>query len=460
MARRVGELLSAEGRKPNRADRSSAMSAEPTTNPRTDLSTGPRLAIGRTRLRWRILAGLVLVTLSLAVAGWAIFLRGAPASLDRATELLEAKKYNEASREAERLVEDSPEDPRVLILLARARAGAKDLAGCIDALKRVPDWSVRKDDALFREGQIFNEQKRGRDAEKAFLTCVARDSKAGQISIQARLQLMALYAKEERIEAFKAISRELLNLLPEAEQLPVMVMRMKIEFEQTLPSINAESLRAMVDADPGDHQARAGLATALDRMGDQVHAQEHFAKALAQGPNDLELRERYLSFLQRVGNRESIHVVLAARNPLAENRPVIQKFLGWMAEMDGDLRTAESAYRKAVDGDPTQAEAHHRLAQVLYRQDRKAEAEAHSEANARLNEARQELHKAWNPFADQYEKDPEHLQANLLVGIARACEAAGWTEEAGLWHRQAMRIGSESSRARNGLDRLNTDPRS
>ena len=72
----------------------------------------------------------------------------------------------------------------------------------------------------------------------------------------------------------------------------------------------AESLRAMVEADPADACARAGLAAALVRANDFEAARPLYLRALAERPEDPELRERVLDLLHRLGDREATEEVL------------------------------------------------------------------------------------------------------------------------------------------------------
>jgi tetratricopeptide (TPR) repeat protein len=402
---------------------------------------------------WSIL-GLALV------AGGAVLatrIRWTPPSLDRAEKLLAEKRFAEAASEAEAVLETKPGDTRALFAAARARVGMEDWARAVAALESVPDWSARKTEALLLVAQIQKKRNRGRDAETNFRACLARDPD-GPAGTSARIELMKLYAMEERVDEFKALVWDVLPRVSDLDKVMVLMRRMQIEFEQTLPEINAKTLRAMVGEDPEDAYARAGLAAALDRSGDVEQARKLYAHALAARPNDPELRERYLDLLQRLGDMTTLRAVLEARPPGTDERPATLKFLGIVAEADGKADQAIAYQERAVAADPTDPQHHHRLSLLLYRNRRKADAEREAAERTRLDKARDQLRQAWNAFATPFETDPTHVDPALLLGMARACEACGWVREASAWYRATLSKAPDDPQARAGLQRVEALP--
>jgi Flp pilus assembly protein TadD len=295
---------------------------------------------------------------------------------------------------------------------------------------------------------------RGRDAERLYRACIAHDPSGQSYAMTAREWLAALLAMEERREAFRALAWEIYELVSEARRLRALTMRTRIEFEQTQPEINARSLEAYVRADPGDSDARAGLAAALDHKGEVHTAVPLYARAVAAKPTDLELLERYLDVLHRTGELETLKAALAARPVGAEGRAAIQKFLGIVAESSGDLKAAEAAYRKAVELDPNEPEYHHRHSLVLARLGRGDESAREAAIRARLRAGQAEVRKAWNQLADAYDVDPERISVELMLGMGRANEACGLTREAAAWYREVLFREPAHALARAALDRL------
>jgi tetratricopeptide (TPR) repeat protein len=426
------------------------------TPPRATVVEPPRRR--RSRAGWWIGAAAVLAAAVAAGIG-ASRVRWTPATLERAESLLAEKKYRPAADEAEAFLAQHPDHTRALFTAARARAGAEDWAGCAATLHRVPDWSQRKAEALLIEGKALRKIDRGRDAERAYRDCIARDPE-GPFGLDARLELMKLLALEERVEAFKAVVGEVLPRMPEDERLLILAKRMQIEFEQSEPPLNVKATRALLDKDPGDAYARAGLAAALDRSGDLAAARALYARAVAEAPEDAELRERYMDLLHRAGDTAALKATLAGRPAGSDERPNTRKFLGIVAESDGDHAAAERHYARAIAADPTDPELHHRRSLALYRLGRRDEARAEAAERARLNQARDDLRKAWDEFATPFESHPDRLDPALLRGMARACEACGWPREASAWYRAALRTAPDDAEARAGLERVEAPPRS
>ncbi len=370
--------------------------------------------------------------------GW----RWTTPTIERVETLIASKRYSEAVDEAEALRKANPdENPRVLYALARAKAGLEDLEGAVEALREIPDWSRRKPEALFFSGKALMKLHRGRDAEQAYLACISRQDSGSTLASSARLELMALYAMEERVDEFRSIFWETYPRLSEADRLPVLTMRMRIEFEQAQPEINERSLRPFVKTDPDDGHALAGLAAALMRSNQLSEARAFLARAVNLIPSDPEIRERYLEVLHQTGDLSALETVLAARSTGSEHRPKIQKFLGIVSQAKGDLPAAESAFRRAIELDPNEAEYHHRLSQVLFQQGKPDAARAEAAERARLNQARESFRKTWNRFADLFETHPEKVHAEMLLGMAQACEKVGLSREAAAWSAEAGRLG-------------------
>jgi tetratricopeptide (TPR) repeat protein len=130
-----------------------------------------------------------------------------------------------------------------------------------------------------------------------------------------------------------------------------------------------------------------------------------------------------------------------------------------VADKDGDLAAAARAYEEASAADPAEPEYPYRLSQVLNRQGKSTEAKKWAVEHARRSQARSEIRKAWNEFADAFEASPPKLTPDLLLGMARASESAGWPREAAAWYREALRVSPDDTEARAGLERLSPSRR-
>jgi Tfp pilus assembly protein PilF len=305
---------------------------------------------------------------------------------------------------------------------------------------------------------LLRAEGRGRDAERAFRACVDRDPSGQGSAMDARTELLKLLALEGRADEFKELAWETYEVMPEAERLTVLTARMRLEMEQAKPETDIAALRKLVGADPDDTQARAGLAAALGRANQAQAAREHFARALAERSDNVEIREHYLDLLYNLGDLSGLKAVLDRRPEAAEGRPKTWKYLGILAEKSGDLDAAARAFARAAELDPSEPEYPHRLSLLLFRRGQKAEAERQVAERARLRAARSALRTAWNDFADAFESRPPQVTRDHLLGMARACDSARWWREAAAFYRGVLRISPGDAEARSGLERLSSPP--
>jgi tetratricopeptide (TPR) repeat protein len=325
--------------------------------------------------------------------------------------------------------------------------------GGASALGRVPEWSVRKGEALLKAGRALFAAGRGRDAERAWLACVAREP-AGRSGMEARTELLKLYVVEGRYDDFMALVWQTYDLLPESQRLELLIFRMRVELEALRPSDAIADLQRLIDADPDDAQARAALAAAQGRAKRIDEARANFARALAERPDDVELRERYLALLWFTGDDAGLKDVLAGRTAASEDRPRTWKYLGILAERKRDDEAAARAFARAAELAPSEPEYWHRLSLILYRQGRKAEAKAMADERARLRAARTDLRAVWDLFADTYLANPPRVTRGNLLAMARSCERCRWPREAAAFYREVLRLRPDDPEARAGLGRV------
>jgi tetratricopeptide (TPR) repeat protein len=401
---------------------------------------------------------LISIALLVATVGITFWFWPRAASPERIEQLIAAKHYDTATRAAEEWLASHPNDPKVLYDLARARSGAGDHAGCIEAAHRIPAWSLRKAAALLFAGKSYRQLHQGRKSEENFQQAIARDP-SGPAAMEARLELLGLYAMQERRQAFLNLVWRIYGELTEAERLLVLTMRLRIEFEQVHPETNAAILSQMVEHDPEDANAVAGLAATYVHSGSLDDARKHYETAVSLAPDDPELRERLCGVLQQRGDTSALANVLEAVDPTSIGRAATWRFVGVLAQSRRDLPAATKAFEHAIALDPLDLESHHRLSQILFQQAKKAEAEAHAAKRDRLRNGRESLHKAWDAFANAYERDSNAVPIPLFLDLARGCAASGLDAEALACYREIARRDPSNEEARDRVSRAeNTDP--
>jgi tetratricopeptide (TPR) repeat protein len=397
----------------------------------------PRPKPGRRGLRLGLTLAAIAAAAAAVLAAWKPPLRWGEPTLARAEDLLEQKRYADAEAEAEAVLEREPGDTGALVALARAKIGRGDLAGGAEALEKVPEWSRRKPVARYFQAKATLDLGRGREAERLFEAAASGNS---PLRTSAYIELMALYAMEERYEDFRRVLWELYPKVPESERLDVLTLGMRGKFEQVEAQKNAASLQKLLAADPADARARAGLAAAYMHEDRLPKAADELRRALADAPDDPEIHEKYFRVLHKMGDIPALLEAVEARPAGSDERADTQKFVGIAAQERGDLAAAEAAFDRAVRLDPLEPEYHHRLSQVLTARGETSRAAEEARRRNELNEADDALQKAWQTFIVAYEREPGRIAPALVDGMARACTARGLTREADAWAREARRL--------------------
>jgi len=358
-------------------------------------------------------------------------------------QAIKKRQFSLAEAGAEKLTRTDPRDTRAWLLLARARTATKDMAGAVEALRKIPDFSLHKPDALYFEAKSLLEMHRGRDAEQAFRKCVAKSAAGSGIQVNAQIELLAIFAMEERWEEFKEMFWQLYPQMSGQETVTALTMRMRSEFEQTKPELSIEFLSQFVAADPSDANALAGLAAAQDQLGNLSEALKLYQQASELDPKNLDLRDRYLGALLRHGDMETLKTEVEALPQAAHERAAIMKIRAIMAQNAGAFDDAASLLDKYLQIRPDDSEAVHRIGQVLLRLGRKDEAAKWTEARNELNAGRDKLREAWNDFADRYESDPNNVSADLLRQLGKACKQARMDREGNAWLKVASEFAAQ-----------------
>ncbi len=386
----------------------------------------------------------LLVLLALAAAagvGLWIWQPWVPDSAAAVEQAIKKKQFGLAVAGAERLTQNDPRDTRAWFLLARARTGTNDMPGVIAALRKIPDFSLLKPEAFYFEGKAHFALHRGRDAEQAFRNCALKSPVGAVIRVNAEIELLAIFAMEERWDEFKSMFWQMYPQLSGPETVTGLTMRMRSEFEQTKPELSIEFLSPFVAADPADANALGGLAAAYDQLGNLGEALRLYQQASELDPNNLDLKERHLSVLLRQGEMDTLKAQMVSLPLIAQDRSAILKIKAIVAQNDGELEQAASFQERYLQTRPDDSEAVHRYGQVLLRLGRKEEAARWAEARNQLNAGRDALREAWNDFADRYEKDPTDISPEILKRLGRACKQARLDREGDAW----LKIASEFS---------------
>jgi type IV pilus assembly protein PilF len=133
-------------------------------------------------------------------------------------------------------------------------------------------------------------------------------------------------------------------------------------------SLALERLQTAAQADPDYSTAQNGLGLVYDRLKMPHKAEEHFKRAIRANPSDSAAQTNYGSFLCRHGRIDEgeKYFMKAAKNTLYDKPELAYVNAGVCKRGDGDLKTAESHFRSALQIDPRFPVALLNMAELTY----------------------------------------------------------------------------------------------
>jgi tetratricopeptide (TPR) repeat protein len=404
----------------------------------------PRPALPRRGRRHRLSVAALLFVAALAAfnARW-YWLDARPIVAPRTiASWLRAGRHDEAESALRARLRRAPHDGEARLNLARVLGARQDLAGCVAALRQVPDWWPDKAEALYREGTVCLMLDRARDAEAAWLAVVKEDPLhpvRPDVFHDASFELMKLYATEDRWEdAYPVMWRAYDEATTPRDRETLLTWRLRSELERVAPLEALPRLQRFVAAVPDDAEALRALARAEQALGRADDADRDFAALRKLRPDDPRVWRDYLTLLHERGDQDGFTNLLARAPKALENEPEIAKFQGMAREKSGDHAGAADAYRRAIELNPNILEYHHRLALAAARLDRDEEVAAHRKRAQELRTARSGLPKVFAEYFDalngrNLDRGPD--RATTLKNLAAACKTLGMTRASEGWSR-------------------------
>ncbi len=415
----------------------------------------PRRRARAARSPWRILRSIALAGLFAGLVGFNAwwYWRDTRPLADRTTieGWISRREYDRAETALRERLRRAPHEVETRLSLARMLAARGDLLTCARELHRVPYWSSRKPDALFREAQAYLAADRARDAEAALLAILDDDPLHPPdpgLYHDASQELLKIYATEDRWEdAYGIIWKAYDHAAPPDRPL-ALTMRLRCELERVAQSETIKLLRRYIAADPDDFEALRALAKAELALGERAEAVRDMEACLRAHPEDPRPWRDYLTMLQTLGEQEAFDATMARVPPSAETEPEIWIFRGQAKERAGNWQAAEEDYRKALELNPNLNNAHYRLSVIQERQGRREQAAAHRKRWQDLRDARTHLPQAAQDYqnalaaASGSEPRPSAF-ADLRAScrrLASVCSTLGWARAAEAFNQVAASL--------------------
>lgn len=295
--------------------------------------------------------------------------KAADARLSLARMLLAEKRYAEAKRELDRVLEDYPNSPEVLYPAAMLALQQNDTTGGRLLLERLlnsnfPDRST----VHFFLGQIEEDQKNVEAALAHY-----RQVEAGDQYLQARARAAQLLAKQGRVG-------EALELLNSAGAVTS-------DEKATLASARAALLRdakryqeaytlleESLKAHPDNVDLMYDLALMAERLGKQEVMERHLKRLLELKPDHAHaLNALGYSWADQNRNLDEAYRLIQKAQALAPKDPYIMDSMGWVLYRQGKLQESTEVL-KAAYAISSDAEIAAHLGEVLWQAGRRDEA--------------------------------------------------------------------------------------
>ena len=397
---------------------------------------------------WMLTTGIVGIGLLVFNAWW--YWRDTRPLVDLGTigTWIAHEQFGEAEPALREHIRRSPHNGEARMMLAKVLGANGDMHGCARQLHEVPYWWPTKAEALFREGQANLIADRAKDAESCWQSIVQDDPLhpvPSDILRDVSLQLLGLYATENRWENAAAVVWNAYEHTGPADHLSLLSMRVRSELERLAPEATLGLLERYVDGDPTDWEALRALARAELALNRREEARLHFQACLKGAPDHPGVWRDYLSMLNDTGDQEALASQLARVPPVAESESDIWRFRGLLKEKTGDWAGAAHDYGMALERNPYVMSLHYRLAMVELRLGHRESAAEHRKKADQLRDAQGELRTAFNNLVAAEEAREKQTPANpdlptAMRRLASVCETLGWARLAEAWNKLAESI--------------------
>ncbi|HEY7331276.1 MAG TPA: tetratricopeptide repeat protein [Gemmataceae bacterium] len=396
-------------------------------------------AIVRHPLRSLIIALLLLLTASgFGIAGawlWASYhLRAGRAALER-------YHTGEAVAHLQSTLTIWPRDPETLLLAARAarRSGAFDAANHFLDLYQ----EQRKEDESLNLERICLRAQRG-EPESVVNYCrtlIEQNDPASPLLFEALAQ--------GYLRSFQPHLGEMLLqmwLTQEPDNPQALFILGQIYDLQTRRGDAIKTYRAALTADPTLDEARLSLCDALMQLGSFEEAQPHVEYLCARLPDNPKVQVYLARIRDRQGQSEQAERIL--EGVLAQQSHYAPALLdrGILALRAGQFVEAEKYLREAVQLDPSDYQAHDRLAFCLEQNNKEAEADKEREHLKQMVKDMQEIQAL---AKGQLEQSPHDADLHYQIGMISM--RAGSVAEGLRWLNSALRENPNHQGARKAL---------
>ncbi|CAN5893750.1 hypothetical protein BH23PLA1_BH23PLA1_09570 [soil metagenome] len=333
----------------------------------------------------------------------------------------------------------SPHEGESRFLLARVLARRHDLLGCAEQLHHVPFWAPEKAEALYLEGESYQNAFHAPGAEAAWSQLIEIDPlhpPPSEFFSNACLNLAKLYLLQNRQEEAVAVIWRLYEAVEPRHHESILGVRFESELNRVRPDQAVVPLRRFVETVPEDGNSRRALALAEQAIGRSEEALRQIEACLSAQPDDPAAHRDRLVILQAQNDFDALAEAVEQLPSGSDLDAHTWSLRGFVRERAGDLEGAAKAYRRAFELDPIDSRSLYRLALLEQRLGRPEIAEPLLERHEPLRAALHELPDAFQEYqaalhGRRFSKGPDREAA--ITRLIELCEIIGWPREAQAW---------------------------
>lgn len=301
-------------------------------------------------------------------------------------------------------VQATPKDVPALMQQAEDALERKDYQSALEPLKKVTGIAPETPEAWYYLGYAYQGLRRDDEARESYEKAVALKPDLAEAQVNLGLLLLAardpagaLPHLEKAVELKPNDARAHLNLglaLDDASQPGPAEQEFRRALELDPKSDRAayelgeielvqkhydEAITQFTKAlelKPANAEAEKGLATAYEALGKMPEAGQHFEQYLKLQPADATVR---LHLARLYLNQHSPDHALAELHEIEQTgtvAPDLEAAMGDAYALAGKFSDSESHYRRALAGNPGQADLHRALAETLLKENKNADAES------------------------------------------------------------------------------------
>jgi len=337
--------------------------------------------------------------------------------------LLSESSLEEAEPLVNQLIEQKPDDPRVVSLQGRVHHLKRDYNAAIEAFQE----AIGKDPSAARPHYFLGKSRAAKGqvdlAKKDFLKASELDPGL----VPAKTALAELYIAQREGKFAEPILQELIDQKGEDPKL-LWLLAETLKLQGRLEGAE-RAIERFIAATRENGRGYYELGRLLQAQGKPDQALFQFQKAVALDPNAVNASAMVVDILMKRKEKEQARAWLEENLPRVENKALLYNLLGKIYLSENELERAKEYFQSSIIADPDMLDSYVNLGSVYTGE--------HARDNALLL------------YESLLERNPESPSANMLIGMMY--ETMGRRRKAAEYYVKALELKPNFGPAANNL---------